>query len=147
MLAHLLSVCLPMAKKAQFKTAVSEVPLYSKYWQLKAFSLQIPATQFRKYTEIFGLTEVITWLPKWFTAFLFICHLFQDLHGVSSNKNKESSIIGSKVMKQVNTTYWWTSNSNINPCLEIATKRHFKEQYIGYVVVYMGLKQKYYSDR
>lgn len=59
MLAHLPSVCLPMPKKEQLKAAVSEVPLYSSYWQLKAFSLQMSATLFRKYTEILGLTEEV----------------------------------------------------------------------------------------
>lgn len=95
MLAHLPSLCLPLSKKAQFETAVSEVHLYSKYWQLEAISLKMPVTQFRKYTEILSLTEdAISWLPKYFTAFFFyICPLFQVFHDVSSNNNKKSFII------------------------------------------------------
>lgn len=70
-------LCLPLSKEAQFKTAVSEVLLGSKYWQLEAISLIMPVTQFRKYTEILTLTvDVISWLPKYFTAFIFIYVIF-----------------------------------------------------------------------
>lgn len=67
--------------------------------------------------------EVISWLPKIIHCIPFyICHLFQDVCGVSSINSKESSVTGSKMMRQVDSTYWWATKSNINPCLEIATK-------------------------